>query len=75
MAGAVVGAGIGAFLSITRGAGNQAARIERRSDASDDGKRASDALTHLKQLDELRQQGAISIQEYEEKKAELLKRI
>lgn len=75
IAGAILGAGVGAYLNLKHGLGKSSKETDKLLVGKNDAQRTSDALAHLQQLDELRGKGAITVQEYEEKKAELLKRI
>lgn len=73
MAGAVVGAGVGAYLHLKHGLGKTGTQPTAPHTTSYE--KPSDVVAMLAQLDDLRKKGAITTEEYEHKKVQLLERI
>ena len=75
--GAIVGAGVGSYLSLKHGIGRSSSEDSGDHSVPNGGQpQSTDGLLQdIKRLDELRQSGVLSDVEFQEQKAKLLKRI
>lgn len=76
MSGAIVGAGVGVYLHLKNGIGKTAPQTTAPKNATTTSyENPSDVVAMLAQLDDLREKGVITAEEYQQKKTQLLERI
>lgn len=73
--GAIVGAGVGAYLHLKHGVGKTDQIAAPKNTTTTSYETPSDVVTMLAHLDELREKGVITAEEYQQKKVQLLERI